>query len=253
MVAGVYKIVNLLNGHFYIGSSKDISQRFSDHKSDLRNLKHRNRHLENAWHKYGAENFQFEIVEETLNEKEILLEREQYYLDTLKPEYNISKTADAPTRGMKQSPEWIAKRFKFRKELDFNADKNPNAKLTWEIVNKLRETHQKEHLSHKDVAKKFGLSQITVTRILRNKSWHDENYVHAERNTSFKIDFQKAEEIRAKRAAGASLKEIIAEYDITRANLWLILTNKIWVLGTKVAPLPIENVSAKAPATLIKE
>ena len=39
--------------------------------------------------KYGIENFQFEIVEECL--KSELLNREQYYLDTLNPKYNICK------------------------------------------------------------------------------------------------------------------------------------------------------------------
>ena len=41
-------------------------------------------------------------------EPSVLLEREQYYLDTLKPEYNILKTAGT-TAGVKRSEATILK------------------------------------------------------------------------------------------------------------------------------------------------
>jgi predicted GIY-YIG superfamily endonuclease len=56
---GVYIINNKLNGHNYIGSSINIKQRFAQHKSTLRHNTHRNQHLQNAWNKYGEENFDF--------------------------------------------------------------------------------------------------------------------------------------------------------------------------------------------------
>lgn len=48
--------------------------------------------------KYGAGNFSFEIIEECLPIKEILLSREQYYLDLYDPDYNILKTARSNSR-----------------------------------------------------------------------------------------------------------------------------------------------------------
>lgn len=44
--------------------------------------KHFNIHLQNAWDKYGSDNFLFEILEEC--DKECLKDKEEYYIQTLK-------------------------------------------------------------------------------------------------------------------------------------------------------------------------
>lgn len=82
-ICGVYKIINVLNSKFYIGSSKDIQNRWCQHKNLLNNGVHGNAHLQNAWDKYGSENFKFEIIEECA--PAIQFEREQFYLNTLNP------------------------------------------------------------------------------------------------------------------------------------------------------------------------
>ena len=82
-ICGVYKITNRVNGKIYVGSSKNIYERWNQHKDKLRNNCHDNIHLQNAWNKYGEENFEFEIIEECASK--IQFEREQYYLNTLNP------------------------------------------------------------------------------------------------------------------------------------------------------------------------
>jgi len=64
MSMGIYKIENMVNGKVYIGSSKDIKQRFRQHLSDLKNNRHHSIHLQRAWNKYGESNFKFSIIEE---------------------------------------------------------------------------------------------------------------------------------------------------------------------------------------------
>lgn len=88
MKSGIYKIHNVENNNFYIGSSKHINKRWSEHKYNLNRNDHINIILQRSWNKYGKDCFVFEIIEEC--EIEFLLEREQFYLDTLKPKYNIS-------------------------------------------------------------------------------------------------------------------------------------------------------------------
>lgn len=61
MKSGIYKIQNQVNGKVYIGSGV-IKERFTNHKSKLRNNKHDNRHLQNSWKKYGKDNFIFEVL-----------------------------------------------------------------------------------------------------------------------------------------------------------------------------------------------
>lgn len=92
---GIYKITNTKNGKFYIGSSKSIQARWYKHKSQLKHNRHENAHLQRSWNKYGSESFTLEIVEEV--DFSIILKKEQYYLDSLKPfspyGFNIGKQA----------------------------------------------------------------------------------------------------------------------------------------------------------------
>jgi group I intron endonuclease len=89
---GIYKIVNLTNQHFYVGSATRLNHRKHNHFRDLKAGKHKNAHLQRAYDLYGADAFLF-IVIEHVDHIENLLEREQHYIDTLNPEYNISRTA----------------------------------------------------------------------------------------------------------------------------------------------------------------
>ena len=89
---GIYQILNKINGNRYVGSAMCFKKRKAVHLSQLRRNKHHNRHLQNAWNLYGEKAFAFEILEYVIDPEQ-LIEREQYYLDTLKPEYNLSPTA----------------------------------------------------------------------------------------------------------------------------------------------------------------
>ena len=83
-IAGVYKITNNITGDFYIGSSKDIKLRWASHKRPSAQKRLPNSKLYKAMASYGLDNFTFEIIEKTDN----LREREQYYIEQLKPSYN---------------------------------------------------------------------------------------------------------------------------------------------------------------------
>lgn len=89
---GVYKITNIINGKFYIGSSVDVSNRYSTHLGrDARD--YQNKHpFYSEIIKYGKENFVLELLEEC--DRELLIEREQYYYDKLKPVYNKVRPAE---------------------------------------------------------------------------------------------------------------------------------------------------------------
>jgi group I intron endonuclease len=59
---GIYVIENIANRKVYIGRSKDIGSRISSHKHNLRNNIHINKYLQNAWNKYGENNFKNVIL-----------------------------------------------------------------------------------------------------------------------------------------------------------------------------------------------
>ena len=83
-ISGVYKVTNKITGDFYIGSSKDIKYRWATHKSPSTHKRYPNVKLYKAMAQYGRDNFTIEVIEETDN----LREREQYYIEQLKPSYN---------------------------------------------------------------------------------------------------------------------------------------------------------------------
>lgn len=85
---GIYRIRNIINEKCYYGSSKDIENRWKNHKKALVNNSHYNTLLQRAWNKYGEKHLVFEIVEEC--EECMLLELEQKYLNN-NPEYNIGR------------------------------------------------------------------------------------------------------------------------------------------------------------------
>lgn len=62
-ICGIYKIVNITNSKVYIGQSNNIKKRWTEHRSALNNNRHVNVHLQNAWNKYGENNFEFVIIE----------------------------------------------------------------------------------------------------------------------------------------------------------------------------------------------
>lgn len=102
--SGIYRWVNLINGSTYIGSAADLTRRLRDYfspkwlmKESLKN----NSIIYRALLKNGYSNFRLEILEYhpllfpegKWKEKDIIIERENYYFDVLKPTYNICLVA----------------------------------------------------------------------------------------------------------------------------------------------------------------
>lgn len=134
MPTGIYKITNISNNKIYIGSSVDMLTRWSQHKYYFRNEKHQNIHLQRAYNKYGEQSFVFEILENCEPDK--LIEREQVWIDWLKPQYNKRKDASS-NLGIKYSEEtkikmsaWQTGR-KMSDEARANMSKGQRRKSKW--------------------------------------------------------------------------------------------------------------------------
>lgn len=106
--SGIYAITHIETGRLYVGSSIDIQDRWRHHKNELKKGLHANARLQNAWKKYGADAFDFTVME-TVVEPHLLLSREQSYLDELVPFFNILKYANFTRAGIKHSEEAKAK------------------------------------------------------------------------------------------------------------------------------------------------
>jgi group I intron endonuclease len=78
--SGIYKIINKVNGKYYVGRSQNIKKRWREHKNKLRNNKHFNEHLQSSWNSYGEQSFEFILVEELDNNKQVLIDAEEKYI-----------------------------------------------------------------------------------------------------------------------------------------------------------------------------
>ena len=78
-VSGIYLIQHIASKKVYVGSSKDLGHRRSEHFTTLERGRHKNRHLQRAFTKHGRKAFRFSVLEECACE--CLIEREQYWID----------------------------------------------------------------------------------------------------------------------------------------------------------------------------
>lgn len=96
-MTGIYGIQNIINLKTYIGKTMmNFGDRWDSHKSLLCSNKHTNQHLQNAWNKYGSDNFEFIIIE-TCNDANIINELEIKYISEYRKNnkcYNISDGGD---------------------------------------------------------------------------------------------------------------------------------------------------------------
>ena len=95
--SGIYKIINILNGRIYIGSTVNLKTRKATHFSLLKNGKHQNQFLQNDFNKCGNKAFVFEVIT-FVNKEELLIVEQQYidqYFDNQTMCYNINKKAES--------------------------------------------------------------------------------------------------------------------------------------------------------------
>jgi group I intron endonuclease len=155
----IYFITNIIDGKFYVGSSKNYKTRWSVHLNLLKNNNHHCKYLQHAWNKYGGENFVFNVVNQVSNQND-LIKLEQNYLNLgfdLNKIYNSAKTA-----------------YK-AKGPNISGERNPNAKLNELDVKSIRIKYLKLNGKIGDkyslLAKEYNVSLITISRIIREKLW----------------------------------------------------------------------------------
>lgn len=105
--AGVYMILNIVNQARYVGSAaRSLQHRRHEHWHSLRHNKHDNKHLQNAWNKYGESAFRFVPLQNCAPQDALSLEQKWHdeFKDAGYDLYNM-RVYVASQLGMKHSEE----------------------------------------------------------------------------------------------------------------------------------------------------
>jgi len=176
---GIYKISNIINGKFYIGSSKELGRRKAVHLHQLRANKHVNTKLQHSFNKYGEENFKFEVLQ-YLERPDNLLEIEQNWIDKTEAchkGYNIRKITSGGSKKGQGNP---------RSAIVLQIDK-----YTLKVINKFDSINEIHRLKGYDVG---HINRIC--NLIKNKNqwkigygfyWCYKNYY---KNINVKKDFK---------------------------------------------------------------
>lgn len=232
-ICGIYCIENLINHKKYIGSSINIYQRWSNHKSDLRGNRHHNNHLQDAWNKYGENNFKFSIIE--LCDEAEIKEREQYYLDTLYPfkqnGYNIEKYSNNTINNMN-------KEFYQSDKVHFTNKNSIKKDVVIQICELLCNTDMTlEDIAHTCNTNKNVVKKIYYKITFRNIS---DKYIFRKRpsrkeyiqNINDKIE-SHINEIIDDLSSGMNRELISKKYEVPISYLNKMVNNEIFIEETK--------------------
>ena len=100
MTQVIYKIINLVNDKFYVGSTINKQVRFRQHRKLLRGNRHHCKHLQAAWNRYGESKFDFHVIEEVPDQLSLQDVEDKYLRQHVgTPQcYNSGYSSQAPWR-----------------------------------------------------------------------------------------------------------------------------------------------------------
>lgn len=162
--------MNNVNGNTYVGSSVSLSVRMYTYYS-LRSLAKSNRPIDRALLKYGFSKFSLYILEYCTPEN--VIDREQYYLDTIKPAYNIVEKAGS-TLGYKHTEDALAKMTNFvlsdevRKRKAASTGNAAAANRVPIIVENIKTNEVIEYISMTEAGKVLGVHKNAVSQAILN-------------------------------------------------------------------------------------
>jgi DNA-binding XRE family transcriptional regulator len=92
---GVYAITNTATGEQYVGSAAMFGIRWCQHVAALRANRHTTPQLQQAWADAGEDAFAFTVLE-IVTDRAALIEREQAWINDLRPVYNTRQNVFRP-------------------------------------------------------------------------------------------------------------------------------------------------------------
>jgi len=182
--AGIYALLNCLNGKIYIGSAVRLNHRRTEHRTTLEDGTHGNRYLQRAFTK-DPDAFQIAVIELIAHpQKASLLAREQFWIDfyrSAKPEngYNIAPKAQS-CQGIKRDPEFVARCAESLRGYKHTAEAIANMTAARQLQKRKKYTpEQRANVSegHKGLKWKAGQKEKRARTMLNNPKAYNQKRV----------------------------------------------------------------------------
>ncbi|SHH36527.1 GIY-YIG nuclease family protein [Clostridium grantii] len=162
-ISGVYAIEDVKTGNLYVGSSSDISKRWSHYRSFFKNNEHRYKELQEAFNEGGKARVKYTILEECSIEE--LEDRENWWLQHVQKieGWTLINKQKHATRSVKVN----TKKMKLAQQ----NERNGNCKYKRSDIIRVLELIFLEKINRKDVAAQFNMSYNYVTFICTARKW----------------------------------------------------------------------------------
>lgn len=224
---GIYEIKNKLNKNVYIGkTAMNFGDRWDSHRALLRSNKHFNKHLQNAWNKYGEENFEFNIVKEcSLDDDLDLLEKD--YIKKFKEEnlsYNMTDGGDGGC--------WLGKHLTDeakRKIGEKNRINMTGRKLSEETRKKMSESQLKRvYTDEEKERRRERLRASNIGKVVSDETKELLRKINQENPPSAKFTPDDIREIRRLKLSGITLNELALKYNTSPSYISNICHFRRW-------------------------
>lgn len=204
--SGIYKLYFEDSCKFYIGSSKNISKRFNEHKNRIIQNKHSNKYLQNLCLKLGVDKLKYKILANCPSE--YLLKMEQWFINNLKPELNLAEIVGRPPANRKRGYKMSEK-----------AKQNISKARTGQKIDRSNYVHSEETLNK--------ISQSLKGRIITEEWKQKMREAKAKGGKYSKLTVEQVKEIKSLVRTKTD-KEISQLFNCSRATVNQIKNNKIW-------------------------
>ena len=218
MKKAIYLITNKINSKQYVGQTIHPEKRWWEHQN--RAAAHRDEYpIHLAINKYGADNFNFEVLEWTENYDQREQELINYY-NTLSPNgYNLTPGGPAPI---------------------FYGEDHPNNTLSNEQVDNIIKALQEDKLTDRKIAELYQTTDKIVADINHGRTHRKKElqYPLRIRHGSQKLKLPQVEEIKQLlKESAISLQNIGEQYNVTKGAIWHINVGRTYYDKNEKYPL----------------